>query len=78
MLTLDQHSYMLARGYKLVRRTGLNKWYVPRETAFQVSLVGRLQFLRKLYLGLWPRRLKRARALKRRERSNPTTSQGNP
>jgi FkbM family methyltransferase len=57
---LDKHRYMLERGYKLVRRTALNNWYIPRETAFPVSLFGRLQLLRKLYLGLWPRRLKQA------------------
>ena len=60
MHRLDTHRHMLARGYKLVRRTALNNWYVPRDAVFPVSLFGRLQFLRKLYLGLWLRRLKYA------------------
>ena len=56
---LETHRLLRQRGYKLVQRTGLNNWYVPRDVCFRVSLFGRWQFLRKLYLGLWLRRLKR-------------------
>ena len=48
---LAKHAYLEARGYKLVRRTALNNWYVPRETPFPISLFGRWQLIRKLYLG---------------------------
>lgn len=48
---LRKHRYMTARGYKLVRRTVLNNWYVPRGTPFPVSLFGRWQLFRKLRLG---------------------------
>ena len=49
---LTRHRHMLGRGYKLVRRTGLNSWYVPFETEFPISLFGRWQILRKYLLGI--------------------------
>jgi FkbM family methyltransferase len=61
----DKHSYMTARGYKLIRRTNLNNWYVPQDAAFPVSLFGRWQLLRKLYLGTALRRSKLPRIRKR-------------
>lgn len=54
----DKHHYIVARGYKLVRRTNLNNWYVPAGTWFPVSLWGRWQLFRKLYLGAPLRRWK--------------------
>ena len=60
--TLD----FFARGYKLVRRTALNNWYVPIGTPFPISPFGRWQLFRKLYLGTWLRRWKRRRKLRRR------------
>lgn len=63
---LSKHRHMLAQGYKLVRRTALNNWYVPRETEFPVSAFGRWQMFRKLYLGLWPRRIKYAMRVRRK------------
>jgi hypothetical protein len=62
---LTKHSYLEARGYKLVRRTALNNWYVPHDTPFPISLFGRWQLVRKLYLGIGLRRLKRRRRLRR-------------
>jgi len=49
---LKLHRYLRARGYKWLRRTGLNGWYVPVETPMRVGWFGRLQFLRKYYLGV--------------------------
>ncbi len=44
---------MTSRGYKLVKRTVLNNWYVPRETNFTMSTLGeRLELFRKMYLAL--------------------------
>jgi FkbM family methyltransferase len=63
---LTKHVYLTARGYKLVRRTALNNWYVPTGTRFPISPFGRWQLIRKLYLGTWWRRLKRRRKLRRR------------
>jgi len=51
VLDLDLHKYIVNKDYKLVRRTGLNNWYVPNEHKFPVSLYGRLQLFRKLYIG---------------------------
>jgi FkbM family methyltransferase len=48
--TLHKHRYMVSRGYKLVRRSGLNSWYVPAEAPFAISLYGRWQLVRKYYL----------------------------
>jgi len=62
MHDLGRHRYMRAAGYKLVRRTVLNNWYVPQATVFPVSPFGHWQLFRKVYLGLWPPRLKRALA----------------
>jgi FkbM family methyltransferase len=66
---LDKHRHMEAHGYKLVRRTALNNWYVPRDASFPISFLGRIQMFRKLYLGLWPRRLKYAIAAWRRRQA---------
>lgn len=55
------HHYLTGRGYKWVRRTGLNAWYVPAETAFDPGLFGRWQFIRKYYLSLPFRRLREAK-----------------
>ncbi len=35
------HLHMMLSGYKLVRRTGHNAWFVPRGQAFPVDLAGR-------------------------------------
>jgi FkbM family methyltransferase len=67
---LRLHSYLRAQGYKLVKRTGSNNWYVPQEAAFPVSLAERLRLFRKMYLATPPRKLKRM--LRRRKGSGPT------
>ena len=56
---LAKHRFMRARGYRRVRRTGDNSWYVPNEVASPVSLHGRWQLMRKYYLSLPIRWLKR-------------------
>jgi len=56
---LETHRFMLARGYKRVRRTGNNSWYVPEDVTFRVSLFGKWQLLRKYYLSIPTRWLKR-------------------
>lgn len=49
---LAKHFFLSRAGYRLIRRTGLNGWYVPREKALKLDLVGRWQILRKYYLAL--------------------------
>jgi len=55
---LRLHSYLCARGYKLVKRTGSNNWYVPKGVVFPVSLGERLRLLRKMHLATPFRRFK--------------------
>jgi FkbM family methyltransferase len=57
-LDLRLHRYITRRGYKWIRRTGLNGWYVPPDSPMRVSLFGRFQFLRKHYLATPFRRLR--------------------
>jgi FkbM family methyltransferase len=59
-LVLDTrlHRFMRSRGYKWIRRTDINSWYVPTGFPWQVSLWGRWQFIRKYYLGTPFRRLR--------------------
>lgn len=65
-----KHRAMRKLGYRLVRRTALNNWYVPdrAEQDVPVSAYGRVQLFRKLYLGYWPRRLKGRLRMPRRRR----------
>lgn len=46
--SLDKHSFLERAGYRLIRRTGLNGWYVPP----MLDLSGHWQILRKYYLAL--------------------------
>jgi hypothetical protein len=41
-----------AAGYRLVRRTGLNGWYIPVDAAIQFGWRDRWRVLRKYYLAL--------------------------
>ena len=51
VLDLRLHRFMQSRGYKWIRRTDINSWYVPSESPLQVGPLGRWQFFRKYYLG---------------------------
>jgi FkbM family methyltransferase len=65
---LAKHNFLKSCGYKLVKRTTLNNWYVPREQKFPMnSWLERLALIRKMYLGL-PFRKLRLLARRRRER----------
>jgi FkbM family methyltransferase len=59
-MDLTLHRYLGRRGYRWVRRTGLNNWYVPADSAMRASLEGWLQFFRKYYLGRPFRHLREA------------------
>jgi FkbM family methyltransferase len=59
-MNMSLHRLLVARGYKWVRRTGLNSWYVPASAPLQVGLLGRWQFFRKYYLGMPFRHLREA------------------
>jgi FkbM family methyltransferase len=60
VLDLRLHRYIVARGYKWVRRTDINSWYVPADSTMRVSALGRWEFFRKYYLGTPFRRMREA------------------
>ena len=65
---LSKHHFLKARGYKLVKRTSINNWYVPRDCDFQMSsVVEKIKLLRKMYLALPVRKM---RLYLRRRRAN--------
>jgi FkbM family methyltransferase len=69
---LSKHNYLKSCGYKLVKRTSINNWYVPRETDFQMSsLSEKFELLRKMYLALPFRKI---RLYLRRRRANKSVS----
>jgi FkbM family methyltransferase len=70
---LDKHRAMTARGYKLVKRTLLNNWYVPRETKFAMTTLGeRLELFRKMYFATPIRQWRLAVRRRRAERNQRT------
>jgi hypothetical protein len=58
----EKHRLMLCKGYKLVRRTGDNSWYVPQAAQFPLTVFGHWQLLRKYRLSAPVRRLKRLKS----------------
>jgi FkbM family methyltransferase len=66
---LRLHRFMQASGYKWIRRTSINGWYVPHDLAWPLDLKSRWQFFRKYHLGTPLRRLRdRLRRLRARLR----------
>ena len=61
--SLAKHRVLQRSGYRLIRRTGLNGWYVPAEAAPRLGLLGGWALARKYYLALPIRML---REMKRR------------
>jgi len=60
--SLHKHRFMAGRHYKLVKRTGFNNWYVPREHPFAgATLAEHCELFRKMYLGLPFRKFHRLR-----------------
>ena len=49
---LRKHRYMKSSGYRLVRRTGLNGWYVPINSQVHFGITDQWSVLRKYYLAL--------------------------
>jgi FkbM family methyltransferase len=69
LLDLRTHRHVTRQGYRLVKRTGLNDWYVPQESPFALTDVGeRFALWRKVHLRTPVRRfthaLKKRRALR--------------
>ena len=55
------HRLITRKGYKRVRRTGFNSWYVPADETFPISVLGRLQLFKKYVLGAPFKRLRKWR-----------------
>ncbi len=74
----DKHFYLRRHGYKLVKRTGYNNWYVPQDAAVSVfsmsSLPKLLRLGRKMWLNTPFNRLRRR--LKQRKRARTQTTGG--
>lgn len=64
---LARHRRLRAAGYRLVRRTGDNGWYVPAGSTAAPSWRDRWEILRKYYLALPLRRLRNASRRLRRK-----------
>ncbi len=57
--SLTKHRHLRAHGYKLVKRTELNNWYVPVATTFRMTTpLERLMLWRKVFLGMPFRRFR--------------------
>lgn len=51
VLDLQLHRFLLSQGYRLLKRTQWNNWYVPAECSRRPTLAERLKLLRKMYVG---------------------------
>ncbi len=64
---LDKHRHLRSQGYKLVRRTELNNWYIPDEAQPPKLDPGeKLKLFRKVFLGMPFRKLRAWRHRRRR------------
>jgi len=57
VLSLDIHHYLLRNRFKLIKRTGVNNWYVPIENEHNLKILEKLKLFRKMYLGTPLRKL---------------------
>lgn len=56
------HWHLLGHGYRVVKRTGENNWYIPKQQAFHMTTwTERLELFRKMYLGLPFRKIRLSR-----------------
>jgi hypothetical protein len=58
--SLRTHRILMRNRYRLIRRLGLNGWYVPTESRFSINFTDRWEILRKYYLALPFRKLRHA------------------
>lgn len=53
LLQLDVHRHLTRNDYRVVKRTGENNWYVPKQQTFHMTTpTERLKLFRKMFLGL--------------------------
>lgn len=66
MVYLNKHRYLNRHGYCIVRRTGLNNWYVPKENKQTLmNTREQLKLFKKLYLSIWVRKIKESIKMKK-------------
>jgi FkbM family methyltransferase len=71
--TLEKHRFLKRQGYRLVKRTTLNNWYIPQGQPFPMTFwLERLELFRKMFLGLPFRKLRLF--LRRRARPGVATT----
>lgn len=56
---LNRHRFMTRNGYRLVRRTEFNGWYVPAASPIRFGLADNWHILNKYYLGMPLRKIRR-------------------
>lgn len=65
LVFLNKHRYLKNNGYKLVKRTGFNNWYIPVEECFNLSSrKEKFKIFKKLYLSLLFRKVKESFKMK--------------
>lgn len=70
---LDVHRHLVRHGYRVVKRTGENNWYVPKRHPFHMTTRSeRLKLLHKMFLGLPFRKIRMS--LRRRKRGTSSAS----
>jgi FkbM family methyltransferase len=68
---LGVHRHLVRHGYRVVKRTGINNWYVRKRQPFHMATwTERLKLFRKMYLGLPFRKIKLS--LRRRKHCIPS------
>ena len=58
-LYLTKHRYLKRHGYVLVKRTGRNFWYVPKEAQRpKQDTLEKLKLVKRMYISIWWKKLK--------------------
>ena len=57
-LYLDKHRYLKNKGYKLVKRTRQNCWYIPNNAKRPPqSLFEKIRLVKRMYISIWSKKL---------------------
>jgi FkbM family methyltransferase len=51
VLDLKLHNFLASKGYRLLRRTQWNNWYVPQDCPRHPAFLERVRLFRKMYIG---------------------------
>jgi len=66
---LQKHCFLKTKGYKLIRRTRVNNWYIPKDVPYSAtSWMQRLKLFRKMYLGTpWRKLMLKSKRYRKRQ-----------